>query len=121
MEIQDKYDALSNEVTAKLCVAVEEKEVDPKPRMQEYLDHYQQFLQRVVPMLSGSQGGKVDLTVPQNFNLQTLFDKWFDREKSDGAFLFKDHDYIQKLLGHWNVEYEGKLKSFLLVLAILSR
>ena len=113
MEIQDKYDALSDKLADKLGVANEEKEVDPKPRMDEYLDHSKQFLRTMVRMLSssGPQGGNVVLTVPQNFKLQTLFDKWFDQGNSDGAFLLKDDNDTQKLLSHWIVQYEGKRES----------
>jgi hypothetical protein len=115
---------MSNEIAAKLGVA-DEKEVDPKPRMEDYKEHYRQFLGMVVPMLAGSQGGstiiEVNLDVAQNFDLQTLFDKWFARKKSDGAFLFQDNDYTQKLLGRWNVQYEGIRSTLsLLMLVILS-
>jgi hypothetical protein len=114
MELQDALKTMSNEIAAKLGVA-DEKEVDPKPRMKEYQDHYQQFLGTVLRMLSGLQGGSssevIKLTVPQNFDLQNLFDEWFAREESDGAFLFQDHACTQKILGRWNVQYEGKLES----------
>jgi hypothetical protein len=119
MELQDALKKLSNEIATKLGVA-NEKEVDPKPRMKEYQKHYRQFLE-MARMLPGLQGGSISaevtkLTVPQNFDLQNLFDEWFAREESDGAFLFQDHAYTQKLLGRWNVQYEGKLEAFSLLL-----
>jgi hypothetical protein len=112
MELQDALGKMSHEIAAKLGVA-DEKEVDPKPRMGEYQAHYRQFLEPVVRMLRASHGGsiEVNLCLPQNFDLQTLFDKWFGIESSDGAFLFQDHNYTQKLLGRWNVNYEGKFDS----------
>lgn len=113
MELQGALETMSNEIAAKLGVA-DEKEVDLKPMMGEYQDHYRQFLGPVVQALRASHGGriiKVNLAVPQNFDLQLLFDKWFTVKSSDGAFLFQDHDYTQKLMGHWEVQYEGKLDS----------
>jgi hypothetical protein len=112
MELQDALKKLSNEIADKLGVA-NEKEVDPKPRMKEYQEHYRQFLESL-RMLPGLHGGSISaevtkLTVPQNLDLQNLFDECFARDESDGAFLFQDHAYTQKLLGRWNVQYEGKL------------
>jgi hypothetical protein len=69
----------------------------------------------------GGSSSEVNLTVPQNFELQTVFDKWFAKKKSDGAFLFQDHGYTQKLLGRWNVQYEGELECYLVNFVSLSR
>jgi hypothetical protein len=122
MELQGALEKISNEIAAKL--GVDEKEEDPKPRMEDYQEHYRQFLGMASSSLLVPQRGsssEVNLTVPQNFELQTVFDKWFAKKKSDGAFLFQDHGYTQKLLGRWNVQYEGELECYLVNFVSLSR
>lgn len=110
-ELKDK---LANQIAAKLGVDDEKEEAVPKATMlKEYQEHYRKFLRPVVQLLSGSQRGssaEVKLTVPQNFELQTLFERWFTFRKSDGAFLFQDDNYMQKLVSRWNVQYDQTLE-----------
>ena len=54
--------------------------------------------------------------VPQRFELQKLFDTWFDNGTAEASILFKGNVEVERFVHEWEVLYDGKYSKSSLLL-----